>query len=50
MLHLKTESNIREIKEMNYKKEIKSERELSFMMGQYAKDLSRLYGMVCTHT
>lgn len=49
MLHLKTESNIRQIKEMNYKKGIKGERELSFMMGQYAKNLSRLYGMVCTH-
>ena len=49
MLHLKTEANIRQIKEMNYKKGIKGERELSFMMGQYAKNLSRLYGMVCTH-
>ena len=49
MLDLKTESNIREIKEMNYKKEIKGEPELSFMMNQYAKNLSRLYRMVCTH-
>lgn len=49
MLNLKTEPNIRTIKEMNYKKQIKGELELSFMMSQYAKNLSRLYGMVCTH-
>ena len=43
------ETDIREIKEMNYKKEIDGEPELSFLMMQYGKNLSKLYGMVCVH-
>ncbi len=49
MLQLKAEPNIREIEEMNYKKEIDGEVELSFLMAQYAKNLSRLYQSVCAH-
>lgn len=47
MLQLKTESDIREIGDMNYKQRIDSEPELSLLMVQYAKNLSRLYQIVC---
>ena len=48
MLKLRSELDIREIEDLNYKKEIESEPELSLLMKQYAKNLSRLYQMVCT--
>lgn len=47
MLKLRSELDIREIEGLNYKKEIESEPELSLLMKQYAKNLSKLYQMVC---
>ena len=49
MLHLRMESDIKKIEGINYKREIDSEPELSFLMTQYGKNLSKLYGMVCVH-
>lgn len=49
MLHLKIEPEIREIEGMNYKQKIEGEPELSLLMTQYAKNLSRLYKLVCVH-
>lgn len=47
-LDLKIESNFREIKEIEYEKKIEGEPELSFILSQYAKNLSNLYSIGCT--
>ncbi len=46
MLHLQKEKKIKNIEGMQYQRYIEGERELSVLMTQYAKNLSRLYVVV----
>lgn len=47
-LNTKIDINFREIKEIQYDKKIEGEPELSFILTQYAKNLSHLYTIGCT--
>ena len=46
MLHLKKEKKLKKIEEMKYQRYIEGEPELSSLMTQYARNLSRLYVLV----
>ena len=46
MLHLKKEKKLKNIEEMKYQRYIEGEPELSSLMTQYARNLSRLYVLV----
>lgn len=48
-LYLKIESKFREVKEIEYEKNIEGEPELCFILSQYAKNLSNLYRIGCAH-
>ena len=46
MLHMRQERHVKKIKEMHYQRWVDNDSELSYLMTQYAKNLSRLYRMV----
>ena len=46
MLHMRQERQVKKIKEMHYQRWVDNDSELSYLMTQYAKNLSRLYRMV----
>ncbi len=47
MLHLKKEKKIKDIQGMTYRRVIEEEPQLSVLMVRYAKNISKLYALVC---
>ena len=46
MLHLKKEKKLKNIEGLKYQRNVEAEPELSSLMTQYARNLSRLYVLV----
>ncbi len=49
-LRLGTDENIRQIREVSYHRSISGDPELSYLMSQYGKNVSRVYRLVCENT
>ena len=49
-LRLRPEKNIRQIRDLSYHRWIEREPELSYLMIQYGKNVSRVYRLVCENT
>lgn len=49
-VYLQIDSEFKEVEEIEYEKKIEDEPELSFILSQYAKNLSNLYRIGCAHS